>query len=225
MKIPIVISILSTFCFFSVLNGSEQSSNSCQNRLNKGESPRKIMRSGVPMDSLYGKFYQGGYIFYFFSKDSSGMVMGPKNLHYDYDTSNYRIYWSCRGKFTGATGKKIGDGPVNTRKIVNSSCTLYDPDEKRWMKSAAELCVAYKGGGYNDWFLPSQGELHQACLKLSQSGLYNFDDKTYWSSTEVDTLFAYVEHFRLGPQEHPLFGQSGYRKFYDDYVRPVRVFK
>lgn len=199
--------------------------NPLQARLEAGETPKDLLKSGIPMDSVYGLYYQGGYIFHFFTKDSSGIVFGPKDLAYGYDTSKTKVIWSCRNIKTGANGTAIGTGRKNTQKIHDAQCPLYDPDERRWMIAAAELCINYKGGGYDDWFLPSKNELHQACLKLSQSGKINFNDKSYWTSTEYDPLFAWIEHFRFGPQKVELFGQSGYRKFYDDYVRPARIFK
>jgi hypothetical protein len=218
--------LLITFLSYSIFFWQAESNKAIvQAKLNNGSTVKKLLTSGIPVDSLYGKYYQGGYIFYISSKDSSGMVMGTKDLGYDYDTLKKRIIWSCRVIHTGATSPKIGDGPANTKKIVEAACPLYDPDHKKWMLSAAEICTKYRGGGYNDWFLPSKNELHEACKKLSMSGLYNFGGYEYWSSTEVDTVFAWLEHFRYGPQEFELFGQSGYRKFYRERVRPVRIFR
>ena len=200
-------------------------SQNIQEKLYEGISVKQLIKEGIPKDSLYGKIYQGGYIFYFFDKDTTGMVFGLNELAYPYDTAKSHIIWSCRGVDTKATGTAIGTGSLNTQKIKTANCPLYDPDEKTWMISAAEICLEYKGEGYNDWFLPSKDELHEAYMKLSYSSLIDFDNHSYWSSSEKDVEFAWIEHFKFGPREFELFGQSYYMKFYGDYVRPVRVFK
>lgn len=210
--------------FSSIQLHAQTTTADIQKRIDAGETPKQIIRSGVPMDSLYGVYYQGGHIFYFFPEDTSGMVVGPKNLTYTYDTSKVRIVWSCRGKNTGATDRAIGAGKKNTEKIINAGCTLYDADEKRWMKSAAELCVHYKGGGYNDWFLPSKDELHEIYMNLGYTGKVDFGNKEFWSSTEVNEDFAAVEHLKYGWREFELFGQSNFMKFHWYFVRPVRIF-
>lgn len=198
---------------------------SIQEKLNQGISVKTLLQQGVTNDSLYGKIYQGGYIFYLSPKDSSGMVFGLEDLAYPYDTAKSKIIWSCRGVHTGATGTAIGTGVENTKKIKAANCPLYDPDERTWMIAAAEICMEYKGAGYTDWFLPSKDELHEAYMKLSFSSIIDFGDKSYWTSSEKDVEFAWIEHFRFGPEEFEFFGQSYYMKFYGDYVRPVRIFK
>lgn len=197
---------------------------SVQARLDAGETPRQIIKSGVPMEELYAKRYQGGYIFYFFPKDTSGMVIGPKDLSYGYDKNKTQVAWNCRDTLVGAKERAIGSGMRNSLKIKEAGCKLYDVDRKLWMLPAAELCLDYKGGGYDDWFLPSKDELHEAYMKLSYTGKVKFGNKDFWSSTEVDKKFAAIEYFKDGGREHEYFGQSNFMKFYFYWVRPVRVF-
>lgn len=217
MKIILNLTLLTLCTFFSL------QAQTIQERLNKGETPKSLIRSGVPQDSLYGYTYEGGFIFHFFD-DTTGMVFGLKDLSYDYDDTKTQIIWSCRVIVTGATATHIGAGLENTQKIKAKNCPLYDPDAKEWMISAAELCLLYKGGGFDDWFLPSKDELHEAYMNLSHNSRVHFNEKEYWTSTEKDGEFAWVEHFK-GPSEYEMFGQSYYRKFYKESVRPIRVFK
>jgi len=197
-----------------------------QKRLNHGEHPRKIIKSGVPMDSLYGKKYAGGYIFYFFPKDTSGLVIGTKDLVYPHDTLKGRIIWGCRNINTGARETKIGSGQRNTQKIIDANCGLWDPEIKKWMKTAAEVCGHYKTHQFDDWYLPSKDELHEAYMKLCHTPRVNFGkNKEYWTSSEKDDQFAWIEHLELGHKEYELHGQSYFRKFYAQYLRPVRTFK
>ncbi len=200
------------------------SAQTIQEQLNNGAKPHALVASGVPKDSLWGKIYQGGYIFYLFEKDS-GMVMGPEYLSYPYDKTKQMIIWSCRGVDTKAKETKIGSGMRNSLKIKNAECTLYDPDEMKWMHSAAEICLIYKGSGYVDWFLPSKDELHEAWLHLAKTNIVQFDEKLLWSSSEKNHEFAWIQFFSQGPREYDKGGQSYYMKFYEYSVRPVRVFK
>lgn len=198
------------------------STQSIQEKIDNGLTPKDLLASGIPQDSLYGKLYQGGLIFHFF-EDSTGMIFGTKDLAYDYDKTKTKIIWSCRVITTNATATKIGSGKSNTKKIADKNCPLYDPDAKKWMISAAEICLKYHGGGHTDWFLPSKDELHEAYLKLSHTGYHDFDDHEYWTSSEKDDTFAWIEHFP-GPRKNELFGQSYYKKFFKENVRPVRYF-
>lgn len=75
---------------------------------------------------------------------------------------------------TGATSTT--DGWDNTKKLLANA---------RSKDQAVKYCTDYRGGGYNDWYMPSQEELrtfltfdktHAAALPTA---------KSYWSSTEI----------------------------------------
>ena len=54
---------------------------------------------------------------------------------------------------------------------------------------------------YDDWFLPSKDELNLMYVNLHQKGLSNFNtDKPYWSSTEINSVSAWVQDFADGDQ-------------------------
>ncbi len=68
---------------------------------------------------------------------------------------------------------------------------------------AAQLCAAYQGGNYGDWYLPSKYTLNLMWLNLADSdgnglnsgpsdpnNLGNFAADFYWSSTELDSFLA-----------------------------------
>ena len=196
-----------------------------QQRLDKGETPKTIMRSGISMESLYGKIYGGGYIFYFFEKDSSGLTIGKEDLKYKEYKIEGKIYWGCRDTLVKVTETKIGSGKANTQRIHDHRCVLYDVDNETWLKSAADLCILYRGGGYNDWYLPSKDELHEAYMKLAYTSKVEFGRKNYWTSSEKNNQFAWVENMATGHREFEFSGQSYFRKFYARHVRPIRNFK
>ncbi len=79
---------------------------------------------------------------------------------------------------TKALGSSIGDDLANTVLILSVQGEG---------KYAANICADYeiteKNVLYDDWFLPSQGELFEIYEKIDLKGEFN---TTYWTSTEED---------------------------------------
>ena len=49
-----------------------------------------------------------------------------------------------------------------------------------------------------DWHLPSRDELNQMYVNLHQQGVGGFASDGYWSSSEISSLNAWVQHFGAG---------------------------
>lgn len=116
---------------------------------------------------------------------------------------------------SGADGTAIGTGAQNTIDIVAQSGNVA-------ATSAAVYCSELDFGGYSDWFMPSLGELRE--LHSSKNIIGDFDNFTYWSSSEVDAATAWTKVFF--PSEHPDDGleQSDSTKDGGPKVRPIRSF-
>jgi hypothetical protein len=84
--------------------------------------------------------------------------------------------WGCYNKnikdaqtFDLFTGKK------------NTAAILKDCLEKN---TAAQLAASYRGGGKNDWHLPSSDEMNRIHLSLHFKKLSNLEPGYYWTSTQ-----------------------------------------
>jgi hypothetical protein len=122
------------------------------------------------------------------------------------------VKWYNTGNLlTNASGIAIGTGKANTAAIVAmQGAGTY----------AASSCVAYSGGGFTDWFLPSKGELNLMYLNLRLQGIGSFDLSVggyYWTSSEEDIYLVWLQRMVDG-----LVGDAS--KNYAYNVRPVRSY-
>jgi hypothetical protein len=147
------------------------------------------------------------------------------------------IAWCSDYTNSVSTNTAIGTGSANTTAMLTSAspfmaCTLSAPNAVR----------AYNGGGYTDWFLPSQDELNAMCnysrnptapAAPSEScygirgttqdgtfaaGTYGFANYYYWSSSQGDDAYgAWSQELGDGSAAQD-------NKAITDYVRPVRAF-
>ena len=182
-------------------------------------------KSIAPDQALYAKWVPysiggfgpaGGYIFYDKGSYSDGwryMEAAPAS----YEFTNK--VWGGSGTTVGGTGTAVGTGKLNTEKIVSRFGNAEPYGNK--IDYAAKLCfdlvVTKDGVAYDDWFLPSKDELNQMHQNLYKNKLGGFSDDYYWSSSEVNTSFAWEEYFYNG-------GQYNYYRSNNYRVRPVRAF-
>ena len=163
-------------------------------RLDNSETPKQIYDSGILLDSLYGKTYQGGLIAYLNTSTGAGFVAAPTD-------QGTNTYWGCESFCIGVIppvycqlGTSIGSGAQNTIDIMTG---CYEPG------IAAKLCGDLVLNGFSDWFLPSKDELNQLYLKLHVNGLGNFSASDfYWSSSEYDSFHAWCKSFLNGNQNN-----------------------
>ena len=152
-----------------------------------------------------GDTYQGGIIFYL-DGNGGGLIAAPT----DQATVNDFPEWGCIGTaISGADGLILGTGAQNTIDIENGCATL---------GTAADICSNLILGGFSDWFLPSIGELETMYLNIgSGSNIGNFVSTKYWSSSEIDDLYAWNWEFSSGYQDYN-------SKSSNKYVRAIRAF-
>ena len=134
------------------------------------------------------------------------------------------IEWGGFGTLTNALSPI--DGAANTATIVNcltNSTSGGCPGNIGIGTYAAGICSTYSAnGGYTSgWFLPAVSNTtstgQQNCLYTNAATIGGFAGAVYWSSTELDSRFAFFQDFSDGSQ----FSDN---KFFVGLVRCVRGF-
>ena len=172
-------------------------------------SPQIINKVTSPLYKI-GDTALGGKIAYILQQGDSGFDANMQHgLVAAISDQTSAIRWNNgTNKTTGAKGIVIGTGFANTNSIISAqgeTTTSY----------AAGLARAYKGGGYDDWFLPSKDELNK--LYINKLIIGGFVNNNYWSSSEKDFEFAYKLNFTNGDQ-------NANNKVNVFYVRAIRAF-
>ena len=86
---------------------------------------------------------------------------------------------------------------------------------------AGTIARAFRGGGKNDWSLPSKDELNEM---YRQRQIASFASDWYWSSSETGALFGWVQSFKDGTNWDSDGAQYDYSKQGSLNVRPMRAF-
>jgi hypothetical protein len=195
-----------------------------------GISWKDATGSDVNDPPVVGGFYQGGVVFYllvagdtgYVENEIHGLIAAVKDqgseqvVNWDDDDGQAEIYTDT------ARGEAIGTGAANTTEIIDvlggiAAAASYAPG----------LARAYRGGGFDDWFLPSKDELNEMHLKkddINTTAAANdgsdFLNVVYWSSTQV-----YVTSYNNASTHDFLRGFQKIRlKSSNHRVRAVRAF-
>lgn len=149
------------------------------------------------------------------SGNSSGQYFeaAPNNWNGGGDPN---VAW-CNGASTsisGSTGTSIGSGKSNTAAVA-STC----------VSGASDTAIAYNGGGFSDWYLPSIDELLQMYTQRVAIGGFKagaqlstgISTTTYWSSTQNSATQARNWSFADNSNDN-------WTKSLGFNVRPVRSF-
>ncbi|MDR3172410.1 MAG: fibronectin type III domain-containing protein [Treponema sp.] len=172
------------------------------------ESDKSGGKSGLTGYAIGKRGPAGGLIFYDKGNDSGGwryLEAAPS----DVGPAQWGAYAS------GIYNKEVGKGRDNTLGIIIKSRQLGETEK------AAQLCnefkVDWKGKVYDDWFLPTQGELDLMYQNLFKKELGGFKYDWYWTSSEFVSNAAYAQQFSTGRQ-------TSQPKTEDFGVRPIRAF-
>ena len=150
-----------------------------------------------------GQSYQGGIIFWLDATGQHGLIAATA------DQSASMRWYAGTNTYTMALADGIGAGKSNTDIIIANQ------GRGDGSTYAARICHEYNGGNYGDWYLPSKYELN--LLYSQKTVVGGFASAYYWSSSEFNNLFAWVQFFDNGNQVNA-------NKSNAFYVRAVRAF-
>ena len=173
-----------------------------QDRLDGGETPCQIANSGVPLDSLYGKSYLGGWIAYLNTTTCQGLVAATS----DVPNSPWPSHpWGCDGTVIGGTSTAMFTGAANTALITAVPCSA---------GGAAQVASSFGPG----WHLPSRDEVLALRTNLYLKGIGSWLTlEPYWTSSEATAWEAISVRFDDG-------NVSAQYKIWGRAVRPVKQF-
>ena len=155
----------------------------------------------------------GGTVFYVASKffESSKSVCGTKCKYLEVSRHAGTMGWCDAGLSATSVGKtevKIGSGMANTEFAVSKN-----NGDKKCRTGAIKRAYDYTSNGKRDWFLPSINELielnrfilivlgadrQKGGMLLNERGIqYLGTDVVFWSSSEIDRRFVWVEYLGL----------------------------
>lgn len=177
-----------------------------------------------PTDIKIGEEYGGGIIGYILKYGDIGYNPNvPHGIIVAKQDQSKGVFFGCPTFFiSGADGTKIGTGYQNTLDI------LADCAER---PIAASIAKDYRGGGYDDWFLPSKDELYQIYRNRDLIGgfidtypgwyLSSSEVNEEWSGSSNDVWVqgANEPYFDMDPSSKRYDGN-----FFNPSVRPVRYF-
>lgn len=143
----------------------------------------------------------GGIIFHLTDDGKKGLEAAPEDQGAGKWHNNEFIT-------TNAAKSGINGGNFNTERIIsNQGIGFY----------AALVAANYNGGGYGDWYLPSNDELNLMYKNLHLQSLGGFANGSYWSSTEHDGDNAWFQNYSFGSMDIEMKSTS-FR------IRPIRAF-
>ena len=127
---------------------------------------KQVIPFDTPATFNIGDIGPGGGIVFYLDVTGGGMEM--------YDTV-FTGSWECLNDIPG-TYESLGTGSENTVLLL-AGCPS--------TTSAAGVCSYWQAGGYDDWYLPSMGDLNEIYENLSVTGIKTFPAGEYISSSQA----------------------------------------
>ena len=136
-----------------------------------------------------GQEFGGGYFGGYYSLNGNGvathaLIMAPKSAR---STQQLKITSDATSNTTSSY-----DGLANTNAMITAGAANHP---------AADYCVNYTGGGFTDWYMPSQYEWH-ACLRMYRTAVGEAD-------SAANNIYAcpqlLTNNYAIGITKQPFF--------------------
>ena len=156
-----------------------------------------------------GDSFGGGIVFFVYDGGQHGLIAATAD-----QSAGIRWYGGSNTN-TRARADGIGAGLKNTAIIIANQGPV---DGSAFAATVCnEYSVTVDGVTYGDWYLPSKHELN--LLYIERATVGGFTTNYYWSSTEVDSSYAWRQEFFIRGL------QSNDNKYIaSNSVRAVRAF-
>ena len=156
---------------FKSLTGKEETFKYKAKVTKEGFTETAELSGTVTISALkVGDQYAGGRIFHLDASGQHGYVVSEELGRFKWDSARASNGITYQTVTIGGLGEAMGTGAANTIKIKNTPGT--NP-------RAVQVCQAYRGGGFSDWFLPSLDEV------MSFTEVLTIADGFYWASSET----------------------------------------
>jgi hypothetical protein len=173
--------------------------------------PEVTVPEGPALPTVIGEASNGG----FYAGDITDGGNWYKLIVADIEADAYGLPWGDSG--TDLSSAESGtNGPANTEAMRGSAT-----------HEAGNHCLDYRGGGFDDWYMPARDELAAIYQNLGldksppadfqTSGQQAFDAGYYWCSTQYSSSRAWIRRFSDGFENY--YGKDGVT---GRRVRPVR---
>jgi TolB-like protein len=116
-------------------------------------------------------------------------------------SAEFTAQWSSSNGDVKGTAPAVGSGKKNQDLLL-------DFLNSNGLGGAAQQCDLLNINGFNDWFLPSQGELNMMYLNLKMKRLGGFGTGRYWSSTQENSGYGRYQNFNDGDQGYTSKGEK-----------------
>ncbi len=167
---------------------------SIQQLLNAGARPTDMYKGGIPLDSIYGKFYEGGLIFFLDTLDDyecfDGLVASPIEYSPFFPQIDsigpFDLRFPCSEYNTQVDplNEDMGVGKVlSYMTIGHKDCRVFKESESR---NLFRHVLEWQYNDHGDWYVPSLYELMGLYQQLHMIGLGNYRDRVYWSASEEE---------------------------------------
>ena len=159
----------------------------------------------------------GGIVFYDKGEYTDGwryLEAAPADMNTTLAWASSTFIGTGNRRSIDGTNTAIGTGKQNTALILSVDANA----------PAAKACADYRGGGKDDWFLPSIDELSLMYLNLKVNNIGGFYRSNFWSSSQNQNSDGSAWSLSFTSGNRQLYGKGTSNEYGGHGVRAIRAF-